>query len=128
MAGGISANSLGLISDAVHNFVDEATLLFTFYAYVQATKPASGRRTFGHYRMEVMAAWTNSGALILITLGLMATAIFRLIPPAAVQGKLMWLIGLVAASGTSESPSFFGNPLREISISGAPTSTTWGTP
>lgn len=72
----------------------------TFYAYVQATKPASGRRTFGHYRMEVIAAWTNSGALILITLGLMATAIFRLIHPAAVQGKLMWIIGLVAALGS----------------------------
>lgn len=99
MIGGISANSMGLISDAVHNFVDEAGLLLTLYAYVQASRPASGRRTFGHYRMEMMAAWINSGALIIITLGLMATATFRLIYPVGVEGKTMWMVGLIASIG-----------------------------
>ncbi|MFI5253825.1 MAG: cation diffusion facilitator family transporter [Bacteroidota bacterium] len=99
MFGGISANSLGLISDAVHNFVDEATLLLTLYAYIQVSRPASDLRTFGYHRMEVMAAWTNSGALIIITLGLIVMAILRMVHPVVVQGTTMWIIGLIASVG-----------------------------
>src|SRR5579884_1172466 len=94
VAGGLSANSLGLLSDALHNIVDEGTLLLTFYAFVQRSRPASGQRTFGFHRMEVMAAWVNSVALNLITFGMVLVAVYRMIRPVQVQSSMMWTIGL----------------------------------
>ena len=97
--GGVSANSLGLLADALHNFVDEASLFLALYAFIQGSKPASGRRTFGYHRREVMAAWANSGALILLTLGLVVLASLRILHPVAVHGTLMWTVGSLASLG-----------------------------
>lgn len=98
-AGGLSANSLGLLSDALHNIVDEGTLLLTFYAFVQRSRPASGQRTFGFHRMEVMAAWVNSVAMILMTFGIALVGFYRMIHPVAVHGNMMWIVGLIASLG-----------------------------
>jgi len=95
--GGVSANSLGLLADALHNFVDEASLLLALYAVIQGSRPASGRRTFGYHRTEVMAAWANSGALIFLTIGLVVMALLRIVHPVAVHGELMWIVGLGAS-------------------------------
>lgn len=98
-AGGLSANSLGLLSDALHNIVDEGTLLLTFYVFIQQSRPASGERTFGFHRMEVVAAWVNSVALILITFGMVLVAFYRMIHPVEVQSSMMWKIALIGSLG-----------------------------
>ena len=98
-AGGLSENSVGLLSDALHNVVDEGTLLLTFYAFLQQSRPASGERTFGFHRMEVTAARVNSVALILITFGMVLVAFYRMIYPVQVQSSMMWTIGLIGSAG-----------------------------
>ena len=44
VAGGFYANSLSLLSDGVHNIIDEASLALTFFTYYIATRPASGKK------------------------------------------------------------------------------------
>lgn len=97
--GGFYANSLGLLSDAVHNLIDEATLGLTFYAYHMATQPASGTWTFGHHKVEALAAWVNAAALVLVTFFLMAEAVRRLLHPQAVQGMAMMTVAAAASLG-----------------------------
>ena len=39
--GGWWTNSLGLMSDAGHNLVDQGSLILAFYAHLMATRPAT---------------------------------------------------------------------------------------
>ena len=99
VAGGFYSNSLSILSDAIHNVIDEGTLILTYYSYWVTTRGASRSRTFGEYKMEALAGWINSALLILLTGFLMFEAIQRLIHPQAVQGSIMIMIALIASAG-----------------------------
>jgi cobalt-zinc-cadmium efflux system protein len=99
MTGGFYANSLGLLSDAVHNIIDEAALALTFFAYYMVTRPASRSKTFGHHKIEALAGWINSAVLALVMLFMMAEAIRRLFYPQAVGGIAMMAVALIASLG-----------------------------
>ncbi|MBI4396532.1 MAG: cation transporter [Elusimicrobia bacterium] len=61
--GGMWANSVALVSDAGHMFMDLTALLFSLIAVKLAERPITDRRTFGLHRLEVFAAFLN-GALV----------------------------------------------------------------
>lgn len=97
--GGILSNSLALLSDAGHMLTDNLALLLSFFAMTFASMPATDRKTFGFYRLEILAAFVNGIVLVLISLYIMYQAYFRIIHPQPVQGGLMLVvavIGLVA--------------------------------
>jgi cobalt-zinc-cadmium efflux system protein len=61
--------------------------------------PATERRTFGFYRLEILAALLNGVVLVLLSLYIMYQAYLRMLHPQPVQGTLMLVvaaIGLVA--------------------------------
>ena len=62
--GGVTANSMALISDATHNFSDFAAILIAYLAFRIARRGASVRNTFGYRRAEVLAALINVALLI----------------------------------------------------------------
>lgn len=97
--GGIFANSLALISDAVHNLSDAIALLIT-YLTVKISKRASNREhTFGYKRVQILAALFNSVTLIVICIYLLYEAYHRFLEPEPVKSIPMFvvaLIGLVA--------------------------------
>jgi cobalt-zinc-cadmium efflux system protein len=62
--GGLYAGSLALLSDAGHMFTDLSALLLALLALAFATRPASRRRTYGWYRLEILSALVN--ALLLL--------------------------------------------------------------
>ncbi len=97
--GGYISNSLALLSDAGHMLTDNLALLLSFVAMKFATMPATERRTFGFYRLEILAAFVNGIVLVLMSLYIMFQAYQRIITPQPVAGKLMLgvaLIGLAA--------------------------------
>lgn len=97
--GGLLSNSLALLSDAGHMLTDNLALLLTFFAMKFASRPATERRTFGFYRIEILAALVNGIILVLISLYIMYEAWVRMRNPQPVQGTLMLIvaaIGLVA--------------------------------
>ena len=64
MLGGYLANSLALLSDAGHMFSDVAALGLSWLAMRMATRPATGRKTYGLLRLEIIAALVNGLVLI----------------------------------------------------------------
>lgn len=101
--GGIVSGSLALISDALHNFSDVLSLIFSFVAHKLSRKKASTTQTFGFKRAELIAAFVNSFTLILVALYLVYEAIMRFSKPIAIDSDMViWLaIVGIAVNGLS---------------------------
>jgi cobalt-zinc-cadmium efflux system protein len=101
--GGILSGSLALISDALHNFSDVLTLIFSYIANVLSKKKASINQTFGYKRAELIAAFVNSITLILVAIYLIFEASHRFSNPQPIKSNLviwMSLLG-IAVNGFS---------------------------
>ena len=57
--GGYYSNSLALISDAVHLLTDIAALCLALLTLWISTRPASGDKTYGYLRAEILGALAN---------------------------------------------------------------------
>jgi cobalt-zinc-cadmium efflux system protein len=91
-------HSLALLADSGHNLADVAALILSWYALRMASWPSTDRRTFGYHRAGILAALTNSIALVVIGLLILWQAIahLRAPPPSAARGGIMIA---VAAAG-----------------------------
>lgn len=94
--GGWLLDSIGLISDASHNLVDQGSLFLALYAHLLTARPASETRTFGYHRAGVLAAFLNSFILLLTALGIAIVGIKRLLQPVPVDGT--WVMAVAAVS------------------------------
>lgn len=98
IVGGILSNSLALISDALHNFSDVLSLVFSYVAHKLSRRKASLDQTFGYKRAELLAAFVNAATLIIVACILVYGAIERLINPHPIESTLViWLalLGIV---------------------------------
>lgn len=97
--GGIFSGSLSLISDALHNFSDGASVIISYLALRISGKGNDARRTFGYKRATILAALINSSVLVVIAVYLFVESYQRLISPKSIDGLMViWVaaIGLVA--------------------------------
>ena len=96
--GGIVSGSLSLLSDALHNFSDVLTLFISYIADRFSKKSASVTKTFGYKRAEIIAAFVNASALVLVALYLIYEAFFRILQPQNIESEVViWLalLGIV---------------------------------
>jgi cobalt-zinc-cadmium efflux system protein len=93
---GYLANSLALISDALHNLSDVMALLLAWGAAWLARKRPTQTHTYGYRRASILVALFNAGLLLVAVGGIVVEAIERLRSPAPVAG---WTVLLVAALG-----------------------------
>jgi cobalt-zinc-cadmium efflux system protein len=93
---GYAANSLALISDAVHNFSDVIALLLAWGGAWLAGRRPTDTHTYGYRRASILAALFNAGLLLVAVGGIAVEAINRLREPAAVAS---WTVVWVAALG-----------------------------
>jgi cobalt-zinc-cadmium efflux system protein len=92
VVGGIISGSLALISDALHNFSDVLSLVFSLIAHKLSRRKASVDQTFGLKRAELIAAFVNASTLIIVGFILIYGAIERLVQPHEIQSNLViWL-------------------------------------
>jgi cobalt-zinc-cadmium efflux system protein len=89
LIGGLVTNSLALLSDSGHMLSDAGSLALSLVAIWFATKPASSRKTFGYYRVEILAALFNGATLVLISGFIMWEAYERLLDPPTVASTTM---------------------------------------
>lgn len=97
--GGFISNSLALLSDAGHMLTDVMALSLSLIALQFTARPASSIRTYGFYRMEILAALVNGSSLVLICALILYEAYKRFLALETVKGEVMMgvaLIGLVA--------------------------------
>ncbi len=95
--GGWLANSLALLADAGHMLTDVAALSLTLAAIWFAARPATAKKTFGYYRLEILAAFVNGIALVLISLWVIYEAIERFSTTPEVKGSELMLIARVVS-------------------------------
>src|SRR6266404_1198962 len=92
--GGFLTNSLALLSDAGHMLADVASLLLALLALWFAARPVTARKTYGYYRMEILAALANGSALVVISLLISYEAFQRIKSPEGVKGLEAMLIAI----------------------------------
>ncbi|GFO68561.1 cation transporter [Geomonas limicola] len=93
--GGLWTNSLALLSDAAHVFLDLFALLLSLGAIKLSSYPATDTRTFGWHRMEVFASFINGSTVFIIALVICYEAMGRIQHPEEVKSFPMMLIALV---------------------------------
>lgn len=93
--GGIWTNSLALLSDAAHVFLDLFALLLSLGAIRLSMLPPSETRTFGWHRSEVFASFINGITIFLMAIGIFYEAWGRLLHPEAVNSLPMLIIAAI---------------------------------
>jgi cobalt-zinc-cadmium efflux system protein len=90
--GGWLANSLALLADAGHMLTDVMAMTLTLTAAWFARRPATAKKTYGYYRLEILAAFANGIVLVLLSLWIVFEAVERWRSPVSVLGGELTLI------------------------------------
>ena len=95
VAGGVISNSLALLSDSGHVFLDVFALALSYYAVRLAMRPATDEATFGLHRAEVLASLANGLSLIVVAALIFYFAYGRLQSPPQIQGVVMLSVAVI---------------------------------
>lgn len=123
LVGGFLTNSLALLSDAVHMLTDIAAICLSLLTLWIASRPASGGKTYGYLRAEILGALLNGLFLWLLVVFIVFEATRRIQSPQPVAGLAVMLIagGGLAVNGFSalvtraaSSPSKAGMAMRAV--------------
>jgi cobalt-zinc-cadmium efflux system protein len=95
VAGGLWTNSLALLSDAAHVFLDLFALLLSLGAVKLASLPVSDRHTFGLHRSEVFASFINGLTVFVMALVILYEAWGRFFSPQEVKSLPMLIIAVI---------------------------------
>src|SRR5881394_3787322 len=92
--GALYTNSLALLADSGHMLTDVAALTLSLAATWFATRRANPKKTFGFYRVEILATLLNGVFLVLIALYIFYEAYGRLKNPPEVQAGWMLVVAI----------------------------------
>jgi cobalt-zinc-cadmium efflux system protein len=90
--GGWWTGSLALMADAGHMLADVAALTLALMAIWFSARPATPGKTFGYYRLEILAALVNGAGLVLIALFIFYESWQRWLTPPAVRSVPMMIV------------------------------------
>lgn len=124
--GAVYSGSLALLADAGHTVTDSFGVALALAAVWIAARPATGQRTFGFQRAEILAAAVNAIVLFALCAFIVLEAVDRLREPAEVSGLGMVVVAafglvmniaalLILRSGARESLNVRGAYLEVMS-------------
>ena len=93
--GGLVTNSLALLADAAHMLTDVGGLGLALFAAWISAKPASPSKTYGYYRVEILAALANAVVLFLMAFYITYEAYRRFQAPPEVNSLPMLAVAAV---------------------------------
>jgi cobalt-zinc-cadmium efflux system protein len=99
VVGAVITGSLALLADAGHVLADAGGVALALGATLLAARPASGRRTFGWARAEILAAAVNGLVLAGMGVYVFVEGVRRLVEPAHVEPGGMALFGVIGLVG-----------------------------
>jgi cobalt-zinc-cadmium efflux system protein len=112
--------SLALLADAGHMFTDVAGIGLAILAVTFAARPATPERTFGYYRLEILAAVVNAVLLFGVALYILWEAWRRRTSPPDVEGGLMLALAVVGLSANIVGPRVLRSGAQEsLNVRGA---------
>ena len=119
--GGWWTGSLALLADAGHMLADVAGLALALLAAWFGARPASPTKTFGYYRLEILAAFINGVTLAAVSLFILYDAYARWFdPPEIERGAEMTAVavgGLLVNLGCAWV--LHGDHERDLNVRGA---------
>lgn len=89
VVGGLLAHSLALLADAAHLLSDLVALVLSYAAARIASRPATLHKSYGFYRLEILAAVVNGTVLLLLSAVILWEAWERFRHPVALKPGLM---------------------------------------
>ncbi len=81
IVGGLRSHYLSLLADAGHMLSDVAAQVISLAALYVAARPTDRRRTYGWYRVEILAALVNGLTLVGLSSGIVWSALHRMSGP-----------------------------------------------
>ena len=90
--GGLWTNSLALLADAGHMLTDAAALGLSLFAVWFIRRPATPEKTYGYFRVEILAALINGATLLVIAFFILYESYQRLVQPEPVRSLEMLVI------------------------------------
>ncbi|GFO97907.1 cation diffusion facilitator family transporter [groundwater metagenome] len=95
LSGGILSNSLALLSDSAHVFMDVVALVLSYGALKISARPSNSSMTFGYHRFEIFAALINGLTIIGIVFFILYEAYGRILDPPEVKGTEVLIIATI---------------------------------
>ena len=95
VVGGVLSNSLALLADAGHMLTDVAALGLSLFVAWFSRRPETDKRTYGYLRLEILAAFLNGAALLLLSVWISVEAVLRFRTPEPISGGLMLVVAVM---------------------------------
>src|SRR5438034_11207569 len=95
VVGGLWTGSLALLADAAHVLTDVGGLILALFAIWIASRPPTPEKTYGYYRVEILAALVNALVLLVVAGAILVEAYRRLRAPPDVLGGPMLAVAVV---------------------------------
>ncbi|MGZ5501166.1 MAG: cation diffusion facilitator family transporter, partial [Nitrososphaeraceae archaeon] len=93
---GIFTNSLALIANAIHMFTDVAGIGLSLFAINFSSKrSATAHKTYGFYRIEILAALINSTMILIFSFYISYEAYWRLFDQKEIEGLYVFVIATI---------------------------------
>jgi len=106
--GGLLTHSLALIAEGGHMLTDIGGLALSLFAINYTRKEATPRRTYGFYRVEILAALVNSLVLVLLSIYIFYEGYRRIVEPEHVQSFSMTIVAAIGVAVSLASMRLLG--------------------
>lgn len=93
--GGLLSGSLALLSDAIHNLGDSASIVMAYVASRISQRNSNQSKTYGYRRAEILSSYFNAIFLLVMSALLIWETIRRFAHPHPVNGGLMLVVAVV---------------------------------
>jgi len=94
VVGGLVSNSLALLADAGHMLTDVGALALSLFVAWFSRQAASPEKTYGYLRWEILAAFVNGAALLLISVWIAVEALLRFRTPEPIGSGVMLAVAV----------------------------------
>ncbi len=117
---GLNINSLSLLSDAGHNFLDVAGLALAMLAFKLAKSKSSDNYTYGYKKASILISLLNA-VILLISIGAIGwEAFFRFQNPQPIPGKIIAIIAFIGILINGGSAiMFFRDKEKDMNVKSA---------
>jgi cobalt-zinc-cadmium efflux system protein len=117
--GGFLSGSLALLSDAGHMVTDLSALVLALLAILFASRPASRRRTYGWYRLEILSALINAVLLLGISGFIFYEAYQRILAPPPIRSGLVLAVATIGLAVNLLSFHLLSRSRESLNLRGA---------
>ena len=117
--GGYLSNSLALLADAGHMLTDVLAIALAYLALGFATRPPTDSKTYGWYRLEVLAALVNGVTLVVMSLFIFWEAYDRFFEPPDISTGMMLLVAAIGLVANAVGLAFLSGHGGSLNMRGA---------